>query len=90
MLWYLHLCAVNGIVVVDYRDEASGTMLETADGGGRFSVVVLRPLVTVTEEAMEERAQALHQEAHKLCYIANSCNFPVKHEPEVRVVDEGM
>ena len=90
MLWYLHLCAVNGVVVVDYRDEASGTMLETADGGGRFSVVVLRPLVTVTEEAMEERAQALHQEAHKLCYIANSCNFPVKHEPEVRVVDEGM
>ena len=47
-------------------------------------------LVTVTEEAMEERAQALHQEAHKLCYIANSCNFPVTHEPEVRVVDEGM
>ena len=22
MLWYLHLCAVNGVVVVDYKDEA--------------------------------------------------------------------
>jgi organic hydroperoxide reductase OsmC/OhrA len=90
MLWYLHLCAVNGVVVVDYHDEASGTMQETAAGGGHFTTVVLRPVVTVTEAAMEERALALHQEAHAQCYIANSCNFPVRHEPAIRVVDEGM
>jgi organic hydroperoxide reductase OsmC/OhrA len=39
---------------------------------------------------MEERALALHQEAHAFCFIARSCNFPVTHEPETRVVDEGM
>jgi organic hydroperoxide reductase OsmC/OhrA len=90
MLWYLHLCAVNGVVVVDYHDYAEGTMIETADGGGHFSVVTLRPVVTVTEASMIEKAMALHHEANKLCYIANSCNFPVKHAPEVLVTDEGM
>ena len=24
MLWYLHLCAVNGVVVTEYTDEATG------------------------------------------------------------------
>lgn len=26
MLWYLHLCADNGILVTDYRDKASGVV----------------------------------------------------------------
>src|SRR6187399_2595586 len=34
MLWYLHLCSANGVVVVDYTDDATGLMIETADGGG--------------------------------------------------------
>src|SRR5499426_564348 len=37
MLWYLHLCADAGIRVTEYRDDATGTMVETADGGGRFA-----------------------------------------------------
>jgi organic hydroperoxide reductase OsmC/OhrA len=90
MLWYLHLCSVNGVVVVDYHDEAAGTMVETRGGKGHFSAVVLRPIVTVTDAAMEERAMALHDEAHAFCFIASSCNFPITHEPEIRVVDEGM
>ncbi len=85
MLWFLHLCAVNRIVVVDYVDHATGTMEETADGGGRFTEVTLHPLVTVTEEHMIEPANALHAEAHRLCFIANSCNFPVRHEPRAVV-----
>jgi organic hydroperoxide reductase OsmC/OhrA len=90
MLWYLHLCAANGVVVVAYHDYAEGTMVESSDGGGRFSVVTLRPVVTVTEASMIEKAMSLHHEANKLCFVANSCNFPVKHAPEVTVVDEGM
>jgi organic hydroperoxide reductase OsmC/OhrA len=81
---------VNGVVVVDYHDEAAGTMLETRAGKGHFSSVVLRPVVTVTDSAMEERALTLHREAHAYCFIASSCNFPVTHQPEIRVVDEGM
>jgi organic hydroperoxide reductase OsmC/OhrA len=85
MLSYLHLCAVNGVVVVDYQDHAEGTMQETAGGGGHFTVVVLRPVVTVSEERMLEKAAALHHQAGEMCFIASSCNFPVLHEPEIRV-----
>ena len=46
MLWYLHLCAVNQVNVLDYQDEASGLMAESADGTGEFAQVILRPKVT--------------------------------------------
>jgi organic hydroperoxide reductase OsmC/OhrA len=81
MLWYLHLCSVNGVVVTDYKDEASGTMEETEDGGGRFKEVILYPVVTVSDATMIEKANSLHHEANKMCFIANSCNFPIHHQP---------
>jgi organic hydroperoxide reductase OsmC/OhrA len=87
MLWYLHLCAVNGVVVTAYVDEASGVMEETKDGSGRFLEVTLRPTVTVTKPEMISKANALHHEANKMCFIANSVNFPVRHEPVAKVED---
>ena len=87
MLWYLHLCAVNGITVVDYSDDASGIMQETADGGGHFTEVTLRPSVVITDAAHIDKANELHNDAHKLCFIANSVNFPVRHIPDCRVKD---
>ena len=85
LLWYLHLCADAGVTVVDYRDEAEGTMILGSDGGGRFSSAVLRPHVTVGAPEMVERALALHHEVPALCFIARSVNFPVSHEPTVVV-----
>ena len=81
MLWYLHLCAADGLVVLDYRDTAEGVMVERADGGGAFREVVLRPEVTFAPGADPDRARALHADAHAKCFIANSVNFPVRHEP---------
>jgi organic hydroperoxide reductase OsmC/OhrA len=81
MLWYLHLCADAGIVVVSYEDRAEGTMEESPDGGGRFVNVTLRPVVRVTGSV--ELAKALHRRAHELCYIANSVNFPVHHQATI-------
>jgi organic hydroperoxide reductase OsmC/OhrA len=43
MLWFLNLCAANGIVVISYTDDAQGTMAEGGDGGGEFTTVTLRP-----------------------------------------------
>lgn len=80
MLSYLHVCAAAGIVVTGYRDAAEGTMAQEGDGG-RFTEVVLRPAVTLADPATAERAQALHADAAKLCFIASSVNFPVRHEP---------
>ncbi len=84
-LWYLHLCSVNKVTVVVYRDRASGEMAEHADGSGEFTRVVLHPDVTVAAGSDAARAQALHHEAARLCFIARSVNFPVEHEPSVRV-----
>ncbi len=81
MLSYLHLCAVSGIVVVEYSDNATGTMEQTPDGGGRFTEVTLHPQIIVTNESMIEKANELHHKANQLCFIANSCNFPVHHKP---------
>jgi organic hydroperoxide reductase OsmC/OhrA len=81
MLWYLHLCAVNGIVVTAYSDEAEGTMLENEDGSGRFASVLLRPRVSLAPGSNPDLASALHHEAHAKCFIANSVNFPVLCEP---------
>jgi len=83
MLWYLHFCSVNGVVVVEYEDAAEGLMEEKADGSGKFLSVTLHPIVTVTSEAMAEKARSLHHEANKFCFIANSVNFPVHHEPTI-------
>jgi len=79
MLSYLHVCVKAGIVVTDYVDHATGTMIETPNGSGRFSEVTLNPVVTITDEAMIEKANELHKDASKLCFIVNSVNFPVKH-----------
>lgn len=85
MLWYLHLCADNGVVVVDYRDEASGFEQDDRNGGGAFVRVVLRPSVTIAAQGDRTKALALHREAHRLCFIARSVNFPVEVAAEVGV-----
>jgi organic hydroperoxide reductase OsmC/OhrA len=85
MLWYLHLAAVAGVAVVAYHDSAEGTMLEGDDGGGRFTEVMLRPAVTVASAEMADKADSLHARAHELCFVANSVNFPVRHQPTTTV-----
>ncbi len=82
MLWYLHLCAVNHIVVTAYHDAAEGVMQESADGAGEFAGVTLRPHVTIAS-GDPEKAQALHAEAHRFCFIARSVKFPVAHAPTI-------
>ena len=88
LLTYLHLAAINGVVVVAYVDSASGTMAETEDGGGHFTEVTLRPVVTVSDASMVEFAQSLHHLAHERCFVASSVNFPVGCEPAAVVVTD--
>jgi len=83
MLWYLHLCAEAGVIVVSYEDNPAGEMTETADGGGRFTTITLRPKIEVKEASMITKANELHKRANELCFIANSLNFPVNHEASI-------
>jgi len=87
MLWYLHLCAEAGIVVENYTDEAEGVLETEPDGSGRFTAVTLRPTVTVRAGSLE-RAAEMHVRAHRMCFIANSVNFPVRWEPTTRVAPD--
>lgn len=86
MLWYLHLCSADGIVVTGYEDDASGTMAQEPDGGAQFTSVVLKPRVTITAGDVA-KAEALHERANELCFIARSVNFPIHHE--ATIVEEG-
>jgi organic hydroperoxide reductase OsmC/OhrA/mannose-6-phosphate isomerase-like protein (cupin superfamily) len=87
MLWFLHLCAEAKIVVTDYADDPVGTMIETDDGGGRFTDVVLRPAITLAAGSDAGAASQLHGRAHHLCFIASSVNFPVRCEPTLRIAE---
>ena len=89
MLWYLHLAVDAGVVVTAYADTPLGVMVENPDGSGEFTEVLLRPSVTVADGGMRERAEALHDDAEKLCFIARSVNFPVHHQPVTVVGSPG-
>lgn len=79
MLWFLHLCAENGIVVTAYTDQPEGSLVMQENGSGQFAGVTLHPLVAVAAQNMLSKLDALHEKAHQYCFIANSVNFPVKH-----------
>mgnify|MGYP003377357476 CR=1 FL=1 len=83
MLSYLHVATRHGVVVTAYEDDAVGTMRQVGDGGA-FTEAVLRPVVTI---AAGDPAVALaaHEEASRLCFIASSVAFPVRHEPRIVV-----
>lgn len=85
MLWYLHLCAVAGVVVTAYEDEPNAVMALDAGGGGRFTSAMLRPKVTIASAGDRTKAEGLHKAAHEKCFIANSVNFPVACEPQTVV-----
>ncbi|HEY2727420.1 MAG TPA: OsmC family protein, partial [Parafilimonas sp.] len=70
MLWFLHLCSDAGIIVTAYEDYAKGIMMETENGSGYFEEVTLYPTVIVKNASMIEKANGLHTEANKLCFIA--------------------
>jgi organic hydroperoxide reductase OsmC/OhrA len=85
-LWYLGLAARAGLAVLAYEDDAEGVMVEIVAGStGQFETVTLRPCVTLPQDADQKLALALHETAHKNCFIARSVNFPVTIEPSVKV-----
>ena len=85
MLWYLHLCADAGIIVTNYIDKPTGTLVEPENAPGHFSQITLNPVVTITNPALQDKAKQLHHKAHQKCFIANSVNFPITHNPTINV-----
>lgn len=69
--------------MIDYVDNATGIMVELSNGSGQFAEVILNPTVTVKQPTMVHKAIELHKKANEYCFIANSVNFPVKHNPTI-------
>jgi organic hydroperoxide reductase OsmC/OhrA len=86
MLSYLALAALAKLQVLAYEDAPEATML-VERGGGRFSDVLLRPRVTIAAGSDFALAEQLHANAHEVCFIASSVNFPVRHEAEIVETD---
>lgn len=84
MLWYLHLCADEGIQVVSYSDDPTGEMADSVGlEGGRFLQVTLNPKIVIRQKDKIDKALQLHDIAKAKCFIANSCNFPIGHLPTI-------
>ncbi|WJS95864.1 OsmC family protein [Flavobacterium johnsoniae] len=85
MMSYLYVCSQNGIEVLEYLDNAEAILEVNPDGSGRFVEVKLFPKVKISNPDQIELALKLHQKANQLCFIANSCNFPVLHNASCEV-----
>ena len=85
MMSYLYVCAQNNIEVLSYTDHAEGDLEVNASGSGRFKTVRLQPVVTIKDASQKGIATSLHAKANALCFIANSCNFPITHEATIVV-----
>ena len=84
MLWFLSLAARQGWRVDHYEDQASGTLGRNAGGRLAMTRVTLRPRVRFIGERLPRAAevQAVHDEAHEACFIANSVTAEVRCEPQ--------
>lgn len=80
MLWFLHLCADAGVIVLGYLDNPQATMIEETGGEGQFTEAMLRPKIRLLYAVSDELLADLHRRAHKHCFIARSVNFPVLHQ----------
>ncbi|WP_371226856.1 OsmC family protein [Roseovarius sp. 2305UL8-3] len=85
MLWYLHLSFDAGIVVQAYADDPLAVGETDASGASRFLRCTLRPRITVAAGTDVARADAVHHEIHKTCFIARSVNFPVSYEARYQI-----
>ena len=81
MMSYLYVCKQNGIEVLSYTDNAEASLEVLPDGSGRFIEIKLNPKVSISKSEKVAEAISLHQKANQVCFIANSCNFPILHFP---------
>jgi organic hydroperoxide reductase OsmC/OhrA len=78
MLWFLHIARDAGFTVSHYRDEAEGTMGKNAEGRIAITRIALRPDIRFEGDAPDAaRLQAMHDQAHHACFIANSLKSEV-------------
>ncbi len=83
MLWFLSIAAGRAFCVDRYVDDAQGVMGRNAGGRMAMTTVTLRPRVVFSGAPTPTREDivAMHEEAHRECFIANSVTTDVRCEP---------
>lgn len=83
MLWFLALAAKRKFCVDRYADAVEGVLGRNATGKVALLKVTLRPQMSFSGTNLPTRAdiEALHHQAHDLCFIANSVTSEVRIEP---------
>jgi len=79
LLFFIAYCAKKRITVLDYQDNAMGTLVPNSEGKLWISKVILRPTIQFLPDQQpdKEALERLHAMAHKNCFIANSINTEV-------------
>ena len=82
LLTFLDLARRAGFVVDAYNDDAEGLMEKNAEGRYWISRVTLRPRIAFADRSpAPAELQALHEAAHRDCFIANSVTTDIRVEP---------
>lgn len=87
MLWFLSLAVKHKFLVDRYFDAATGVLERNDEGKQAMTVVTLRPEVKFSGESLPSRQEldAMHHQAHELCFIANSVKTEVRCEPVYQI-----
>ena len=88
MMSYLYCCSINDIEVVSYTDTSEAVLEVNPDGSGKITKIILQPHVIIKDQTKLKLAEDLHKKANQLCFIANSCNFPVEHLATIKIEDQ--
>ncbi len=86
MTTFLSFAKRRGLSLLAYRSDAEG-LLEFIDGKYRFTKVIIKPVITVADEASTSLARTVLEESHHHCLIANSVQSKVSLEPEIKSGD---
>jgi organic hydroperoxide reductase OsmC/OhrA len=83
MLTFLAIAARKRFVVESYSDRAVGELGKSESGAMAMTQVTLRPVISFAGENQPDAQAitAMHDAAHKHCFIANSVTTRVSVEP---------
>ena len=84
LLSFLASAARSRVDVIEYHDNAEGTMDE-AERPMWVQRIVLRPRIVVGPGTDEDRVRRIVELGHKHCFIANSLRSEMTIEPEIEV-----
>lgn len=83
MLTFLAIAAKKKLKVLSYTDHCTGIVDKNADGRMSITEITLRPKVRFADDTPVEHEAlvALHESAHRNCFVANSLKGPVHIKP---------